>query len=126
MSVSGLLLLLTAGLLIAVALTLFLPLLPARERLGATAERQPTGSIDRSDDRYWFACLFYYNPDDPDPFVPKRFGIGWTINFGHPGGKLIGAAILALLLLPVALAIFAPGLGHAGYGCHPSGCRFTP
>ena len=28
--------------------------------------------------------IFYSNPDDPALFVPKRFGIGYTLNFGNP------------------------------------------
>lgn len=29
----------------------------------------------------------YNNPNDPSLMVNKRFGIGWTINFGNPLGK---------------------------------------
>ncbi len=28
--------------------------------------------------------IFYSNPEDPAVFVPKRFGIGYTLNFGNP------------------------------------------
>ena len=45
-------------------------------------EGQP-GEIDRKDDGYWKLGLFYYNPQDPAMLVEKRFGIGWTINFGN-------------------------------------------
>jgi len=40
--------------------------------------------------------MFYYNPDDPAIFVVKRFGIGYTLNFGNRWSWLW----LALLMLP--------------------------
>ena len=42
--------------------------------------------------------LVYANPDDPRIFVPKRIGVGWTLNFGRPVSWLI----LILMLLPIA------------------------
>ncbi|HEY7974240.1 MAG: DUF5808 domain-containing protein [Ktedonobacterales bacterium] len=116
MSATELLALLILILLIAAALVLFLPL-----RRGAT----PSGAdpeIERLDSRNWYLGVFYYNPDDPAVFVPKRLGLGWTINFAHPGGKVMAAVIVALILLPIALAIFDPGLRASSIGCHPGNC----
>jgi uncharacterized membrane protein len=52
----------------------------------------------------WRAKVFYVNPDDPALWVPKRFGIGWTLNFAHPAAWVVMGAILAVavggLLLP--------------------------
>ena len=45
--------------------------------------------------------LFYANPDDPAIWVPKRLGLGWTLNFAH--GK--SWVMLGLLLLPVLLLL---------------------
>ena len=28
--------------------------------------------------------IFYFHPNDPALLVPKRFGIGYTLNFGNP------------------------------------------
>ena len=119
MSANELLLLLTVLLLLAFLLTLVLPLRGAGTTAAPPAADQPAHIIARGDDRYWYG-LFYYNPDDPDPFVPKRYGLGWTINFGHPQGKLIAALILALALVPLAIALLVPGLGATG--CHTFGC----
>ncbi len=74
----------------------------------------------RDDDRYWLGGVLYNNPDDPDPFVHKRYGFGWTINFGHPVGKLFMLFMLLLVLLPVILALL--GVHLTPMGCHPSGC----
>jgi uncharacterized membrane protein len=47
--------------------------------------------------------IFYVNPEDPRLWVPKRFGMGYTLNFARPVAWLI---LLALLVLPV-LAVLA-------------------
>src|SRR5690625_59810 len=59
------------------------------------------GVIDRDNDRYWKLGQFYVNKNDPSLFVEKRFGVGWTINFGRPlaWGFLIGIIVLAFLPL---------------------------
>jgi uncharacterized membrane protein len=48
--------------------------------------------------------VFYVNPDDPALFVERRFGIGYTINFGHRGAWVIIGALVAIILLPVLIA----------------------
>ena len=40
--------------------------------------------------------MFYVNGDDASLFVPERFGIGWTMNFGRPGAWAFVAGIVAL------------------------------
>ena len=131
MNMSELLLLLIFVYLIVVALVLlyhFLPILGFRTKNNTPADRQPTFAVFRDDDRYWSGGIFYNNPDDPAVFVPKRYGLGWTVNFGHPVGKrfMIGIlfGMLVLLLLPVILGVLFPGL--SSYGCHPSGCHPLP
>lgn len=55
-------------------------------------------------DTHWKAGSFYVNRDDPALFIPKRFGVGWSLNFGHPAAFIIlivlAAVILATTLLP--------------------------
>jgi uncharacterized membrane protein len=49
-----------------------------------------------------FLAIFYYNPADPALWVEKRFGIGWTFNFGHPRAWFIlGAILLFAAAVPV-------------------------
>lgn len=67
---------------------------------------QPSVVGDRSLDRYWKAGMFYVNRDDPALIVEKRFGIGYTMNFGHPLSWVI------LLLLVVAPLVFAFLMAH--------------
>ena len=49
------------------------------------------------DDQYWKFGVFYVNKNDPSIFVEKRFGVGWTANFGHPMSYVILVVPLALI-----------------------------
>lgn len=64
------------------------------------------------DDRYWRAGFVYLNRNDPSIFVPKRFGVGWTVNLGSIGGVVVGIILLAIIAGAVVMAIIAPGAGH--------------
>ena len=57
-------------------------------------------------DRCWKAGIFYVNPDDRSLFVPKRFGIGYTINFAHPWSGVVLAVIILMTLAPVIFVLF--------------------
>lgn len=115
MNADGLFLLLILGLLIVAAILLFLPSRRSQDR-----GRAPASAVYRDDERYWLGGVIYYNRDDPDLWVPKRYGWGWTVNFAHPGGKLFLAFTLLLILLPVLLLLL--GVQLTPVGCHPSGC----
>jgi uncharacterized membrane protein len=56
---------------------------------------------DRTPDHCWKLGMFYYNPDDPSFIVEKRFGIGWTWNFGNRWSWLVVPAVLLTMLLPL-------------------------
>lgn len=66
-----------------------------------------TGYVNRDDDRYWVAGLFYVNRDDPSLMVNKRFGVGWTLNMGHPIAWVLLIALLALPVLTIVLTSLA-------------------
>ena len=51
------------------------------------------------DDRYWKLGMIYYNPEDPSFFVEKRYGIGWTINFGHTATIVMFIGIMAAIII---------------------------
>jgi len=57
---------------------------------------------------------FYSNPDDPALLVPKRFGIGYTLNFGNPWSQAVLDLIFLFVLLAVALPfiLFNPTVRH--------------
>ena len=58
------------------------------------------------DDKYWIlGAGFYNNPDDPAIFVPKRIGVGYTINIGRPAGKVI-MILTALIIIFSMVSMF--------------------
>jgi uncharacterized membrane protein len=57
-----------------------------------------------ADNRRWVLGMFYYNRDDPSFLVERRFGIGYTLNFGNPKAVALVAGFTALVIL---LAIVA-------------------
>jgi uncharacterized membrane protein len=65
-----------------------------------TTDDSPVNKVD--DDRYWLGGFLYCNNNDPSLFVEKRFGMGYTLNFGNPKSLI---AIGALVILIVALMV---------------------
>jgi uncharacterized membrane protein len=62
------------------------------------------------DDQRWKGGLLYVNPDDPALLVPRRFGLGWTVNLGRPAGIALAILLLAVIAgLVVAVVL----LSHA-------------
>jgi uncharacterized membrane protein len=55
----------------------------------------------------WHGGLFYVDRNDPALFVPKRSGLGYTFNFGHPGAIVLTILTLILPLIFVAAAFLA-------------------
>lgn len=53
------------------------------------------GAGDRAPDACWKFGAVYYNPADPSIFIPKRFGIGYTVNFANIRSWILLAMILA-------------------------------
>ncbi|MBS5451798.1 MAG: DUF1648 domain-containing protein [Coriobacteriia bacterium] len=54
------------------------------------------------EDRYWKLGLLYVNRDDESLFVPERFGVGWTVNFGRPAAW---ALLIGFLVVTVAFVV---------------------
>ncbi len=63
-------------------------------------------SDNKNDDSLWKAGVAYWNKNDPRIMVPKRFGVGYTINFAHPAGKVILALIIAIPTIIIVSIIF--------------------
>lgn len=66
-------------------------------------EESKDGLTDIDDDVHWKAGIFYVNRNDPSLFVEKRFGVGWTINFGQPLSYFI---IFVPLVLIIGISLF--------------------
>lgn len=95
--------------LLIIALVAVIPIMALRRR---EPERQPHEATQSSvpsipdDDHLWKAGLFYVNRKNPSLLVPKRFGVGWTLNLGHPAGT----AIMIGLVLVVVASLVLPSI----------------
>ena len=89
-----------------VLLGLVLAFLAVVVRLTAAAAVD-AARADPGGEEKWKWGLFYRNADDEALFVPKRVGVGYTLNFARPGAWILSAALLlflvASMLLPVLL-----------------------
>jgi len=48
----------------------------------------------------WKWGVFYFNPNDPRIFVPKRIKLlGWTLNFAQPVSIIITGGVFVLIIL---------------------------
>ncbi|MFI9270117.1 DUF1648 domain-containing protein [Kitasatospora sp. NPDC052896] len=73
--------------------------LAARPTPGTT-EPKESDEVHQDDDRLWRAGgLFYVNRQDSAVFVPKRFGVGWTVNFGNPRSAGLAVLLIAFVVL---------------------------
>jgi uncharacterized membrane protein len=66
----------------------------ARGAAGPAPAGAATGVVNRDDDQYWKGGLFYVNRRDPAIIVGRRFGVGWTLNFGNPVSWLVFVVII--------------------------------
>ncbi len=51
-----------------------------------------------ADNRYWVLGMFYVNRDDPSILVERRFGFGYTLNFGNWKAVLLLVVFLGVIL----------------------------
>lgn len=70
----------------------------------------PGGADDEmpcDDDDHWKLGIFYVNRDDASVFVPERFGVGWTVNFGRPGAWvfLIGSLVFTGVIIGLCMLL---------------------
>lgn len=85
----------------------------AQVQLRPANVRDPRGARPDAvdDDQHWKGGLFYVNRDDPTLVVPRRFGLGWTINFGRPAGIVLTVLLLLIIAAGVTAVILT---SHAG------------
>jgi len=57
-----------------------------------------------ADNRNWYLGVFYVNRDDPSILVERRFGIGYTLNFGN---RMAIALLVGFLAIMIAIAVAA-------------------
>ena len=105
-----------AGIVIVFALFCLIRILKRYGQGGALIER---ASVDApltdglADNAHWVWGLFYVDRDDPSIMVEKRFGIGYTFNYGNRTAILIVGTVLLLFLGLIALGLFGTLIGGA-------------
>lgn len=73
-------------------------------RINLKKKKKPNDNIiDRNDDRFWKMGLFYVNKNDPSIFIEKRFGIGFTFNYGRIESYLITGGIILFVIIIIIL-----------------------
>ena len=65
-----------------------------------------SGNIIADNDEHWKAGIFYWNKDDASLILPKRFGVGWTMNWARPAAWLIVGGFTLASIAFVAACIF--------------------
>lgn len=72
---------------------------------GSRLLRRMTASneLGFDDDERWRLGLFYVNREDPSVVVPRRFGIGWAMNWGNPKSWGLAALLVAAIAAFVVL-----------------------
>ena len=68
---------------------------------GSRLETAATGAAltdGIADNRFWKLGLFYVNKEDPSFLVEKRFGLGYTINFGNKWAVIVLVVFLAFIV----------------------------
>lgn len=86
-------------------------------RLGTLTDIEEPGTDvapvgDRTPDECWKLGMFYFNRGDPAVFVEKRFGVGWTLNFGNWKSWLVIGALLFFLAAALSLSLVMSLKGH--------------
>lgn len=75
-------------------------------KLPARGADQPAPD-PREDERFWIAGFIYNNPHDRATLVPKRSGLGLTVNWARSGGKATLLGLLAIPVMGILLAVWA-------------------
>lgn len=66
------------------------------------------GELDFDDDARWHLGLFYVNREDPSVVVPRRFGVGWAMNWGNPRSwGLVALFVAAIAVFVVIIGLLA-------------------
>ncbi len=60
-----------------------------------------------ADNRKWVLGVFYVDRDDPSIFVERRFGLGYTINFGNPKALALFFGFVGLVILLIVMSKLA-------------------
>ncbi len=97
--------------LVVVMVFLAVNMIRIMKRYGQGGALRETGSVEApltngiANNARWVWGLFYVDKDDPSIMVEKRFGIGYTLNYGNRTAVLILAAFVTMSLSVTAFVL---------------------
>lgn len=92
--------------LILVGATIAIPIVYGQSGSRLVKRLEENGDIIADNDEHWKAGVFYWNKDDASLILPKRFGVGWTMNWARPAAWLIVGGFTLASIAFVAACIF--------------------
>lgn len=92
--------------LIFVGATIAIPIVYGQSGSRLVKRLEENGDIIADNDEHWKAGIFYWNKDDASLFLPKRFGVGWTMNWARPAAWLIVGGFTLASIAFVTACIF--------------------
>lgn len=92
--------------LILVGATIAIPIVYGQSGSRLVKRLEENGDIIADNDEHWKAGIFYWNKDDASLILPKRFGVGWTMNWARPAAWLIVGGFTLASIAFVAACIF--------------------
>ena len=92
--------------LIFVGATIAIPIVYGQSGSRLVKRLEENGDIIADNDEHWKAGVFYWNKDDASLILPKRFGVGWTMNWARPAAWLIVGGFTLASIAFVAACIF--------------------
>lgn len=66
---------------------------------------EENGGIIADNDEHWKAGIFYWNKGDASLILPKRFGVGWTMNWARPAAWVIVGGFTLVSIAFVAACV---------------------
>ena len=70
-------------------------------RLNKLIQTEANEYSQPSSDNEWLWGLFYFDKENPDIFIEKKYGVGWTVNFARPATWIFLILVIFLPLLPL-------------------------
>ena len=92
--------------LILVGATIAIPIVYGQSGSRLVKRLEENGDIIADNDEHWKAGIFYWNKDDASLILPKRFGVGWTMNWARPAAWLIVGGFTLASIAFVAACVF--------------------
>ena len=92
--------------LILVGATIAIPIVYGQSGSRLVKRLEENGDIIADNDEHWKEGIFYWNKDDASLILPKRFGVGWTMNWARPAAWLIVGGFTLASIAFVAACIF--------------------